>query len=189
MCSLLMKTMTKINLASGQRPFEKPWINIDLIEQTDSDGKPYQLDVKTNANDLHMFEDNSVDIIVAHHLVEHIAIHDLEAFVTEWRRVLKPGGVLSIFVPNLREMDKAWIEGRVNTFIHNVNTYGAYQGHVEDLHKWGYDERELEDRIGAWDGSQYKFPWTVREFQPNNPLYSGASIAQDWWILSKEFVK
>ena len=180
----------KINLASGQRPFPKPWINIDLIPQTDSDGKPYQLDYVTNANDLRMFEDESVDILVAHHLVEHIAIHDHDAFITEWRRVLKPSGILAIFVPNLREINKAWLEGRIDTFIHNVNTYGAYQGHVEDLHKWGYDARELEDRMSGWDGKNRKYEWSaVRSVNISNPLYASANIAHDWWILELEFVK
>lgn len=180
----------RINLASGQRPFPSPWLNLDLIEQTDDQGRPYTLDIKTNANDLHMFPDNSVEIIVAHHLVEHIAIHDLDAFVREWRRVLSPGGLLAIFVPNIREIDRAWVEGRISTFIHNVNTYGAYQGHVEDLHKWGYDDRELEDRISGWDGSKRQFEWSqVRNYTPQDPRYQGANIAQDWWILSKEFVK
>lgn len=182
--------MTKINLASGQRPFQKPWVNVDLIPQKDDKGVPYELDVQTDAKDLSMFSDESVDIIVAHHLVEHIAIHDLEAYIAEWRRVLRPGGLLSIFVPNLRELDRAWIEGRIDTFTHNVNTYGAYQGHFEDTHKWGYDEAELRDRMSGWDGSKRKFEWSEsRSYQPNNPLYQGANIAQDWWILSMEFVK
>jgi predicted SAM-dependent methyltransferase len=180
----------KINLASGQRPFPKPWINIDLIPQTDSDGKPYDLDFVTNANDLHMFEDESIDILVAHHLVEHIAIHDLDVFITEWRRVLKKGGILAIFVPNLREINRAWLDGRISTFIHNVNTYGAYQGHVEDLHKWGYDERELQDRVSGWDGAKNKYEWSkVQMVNVSNPLYSGANLAHDWWILEMEFHK
>lgn len=182
----------KINLASGQRPYPKPWVNIDLIEQKDSNGQPYQLDIKTNANDLHMIADESVDVIVAHHLVEHIAIHELDVFITEWRRVLKPGGILAIFVPNLKELDKAWVEGRITAFIHNVNTYGAYQGHVEDLHKWGYDAQELTNRMSGLDENTgvRKHEWAqVRGYQANNPMYYGASIAQDWWILSMEFVK
>ena len=175
--------MIKINLASGQRPFPKPWVNVDAIEQG------YPVDILTDAKDLSMFEDNSVDIIVAHHLVEHIAIHDLEAYLTEWWRVLKPGGILAVFVPNIREIDKAWLEGRIDTYIHNVNTYGAYQGHVEDLHKWAYDERELDDRMRGWDGSNVKFMWEAGSYNPSDPRYEGAEIAQDWWILSREFKK
>lgn len=172
----------KLNLASGQRPY-KNWTNIDLIEQG------YPVDIIADAKDLHMIDDESVDIIVAHHLLEHIAIHDLNEYIIEWRRVLKPGGVLSIHVPNLRKINKAWLEGKIDTYIHNVNTYGAYQGHVADLHKWGYDQQELDDRMRGWDGKDYKFEWECRGYNPTNPLYKDADIATDWWILNREYVK
>lgn len=176
--------MKKINLASGQRPFVKPWINVDVKEQG------YEVDILTDVNDLKMFEDESVDILVAHHLLEHIAIHDLDSYLTEWRRVLKPGGLLTIYVPNLKEMDRAWIEGRVDTFIHNVNTYGAYQNSIHDLHKWGYDKQELIDRVSGWDGKEKKFNWAnVSEPNYNDPRYQDADVAHDWWILELEFTK
>ncbi len=180
----------KINLASGQRPFPKPWVNVDLIEQFDGEGNQYALDVKTDACDLSMFDDNSVDIIVAHHLVEHIALHDISRYVTEWYRVLRPGGILAVFVPNLKELDRAWVEGRIDTYIHNVNTYGAYQGHVEDLHKWGYDSTELHDRLSGWDGANRSIPWSeIGSPNMGDTRYDGANIAHDWWILEAEFKK
>lgn len=177
----------KINLASGQRPFGEGWVNIDKIKQGD-----FALDILTDANDLSMFSDESADIIVAHHLVEHIAIHELQGYVREWRRVLKKGGILSVFVPNIRELDKAWLEGKINTFIHNVNTYGAWQGHIEDLHKWGYDEQELKDQLSGKDHNTgvCATEWAeIRDYNSSNPIYKNADIAQDWWILSKEFIK
>ncbi len=175
----------RINLASGQRPFEKPWVNIDIKDQG------YPVDILTDAKDLSMIPDGTVDIIVAHHLVEHIAVHELGAYLKEWQRVLKPSGILSVFVPNIRELDKAWLEGRISTFIHNVNTYGAYQDSIHDLHKWAYDQQELDDRIhGKNNSGETEIPWSqVGNYNPLNPLYRGANIAQDWWILSREYVK
>lgn len=182
--------MKKINLASGQRPFPAPWINVDLIKQFDGEGKQYALDIQTDASDLHMFDSDSVDIIVAHHLVEHIALHDISRFVSEWHRVLSPGGLLVVYVPNLKALDQAWIEGRIDTYIHNVNTYGAYQGHTEDLHKWGYDENELRDRLSGWDGNNRSIGWSkMGTPNYNDPRYQGADIARDWWILEMEFTK
>lgn len=180
----------KINLASGQRPFKKPWLNIDIKDQG------YPVDILTDAKDLHMIEDGTVGIIVAHHLLEHIAIHELSDYIREWRRVLKVGGKLAVFVPNLRELDKAWIEGRISTFIHNVNTYGAYQDSIHDLHKWGYDYQELVNRVSGlneqdgnkefnWAGNQIiSVPW-----YQSDPAYKDSDCAFDWWILAVEFVK
>lgn len=175
----------RINLASGQRPFQKPWVNIDIKEQG------YDVDILTDAKDLSMIQSDSVDVIVAHHLVEHLPIHELESYVSEWYRVLAKGGILAVFVPDLREINRAWLDGRIDTFIHNVNTYGAYQDSIHDLHKWGYDRAELDDRIRAKnpvDGN-YKFDFVCQNYNPHNPVYAGANIAQDWWILSREYVK
>lgn len=174
----------KLNLASGQRPFKKPWVNIDIKEQG------YDVDILTDIKDLNMIEDNSVDVIVLHHVVEHIAIHELNEYVTEWRRVLKDGGKLAVFVPNLKEINKAWAEGRIDTFIHNVNTFGAYQDSIHDLHKWGYDEQELRDRMSGVSGDHIEFNWSeVRRVDPSDTAYKDADLAFDWWILDMEFIK
>ncbi len=63
----------RLNLASGQRPFQKPWVNVDIKDQG------YAIDIVTDIKDLHMIESESVDVIVLHHVVEHIAIHELES--------------------------------------------------------------------------------------------------------------
>lgn len=180
--------MKRLNLASGQRPFKGDWVNIDIK------GQGYPVDILTDIKDLNMFADESVDIAVLHHVVEHIAIHELEAYIAEWRRVLKIGGRLSVFVPNIKEIDKAWLEGRINTFIHNVNTYGAYQNSIHDLHKWGYDYQELCDRMSGKDGQGVsKFEWseikTIEMSDLSSPFYVDADIAMDWWILAVNFVK
>lgn len=178
----------KLNLASGQRPYPKPWINIDIKDQG------YEVDYLADIKDLHMIGDESVDIAVLHHVVEHIAIHDLENYIREWQRVLKKGGKLVVCVPNLKEIDKAWQEGRIDTYIHNVNTYGAYQSGVEDLHKWGYDYNELVDRMSGKDQfGVSKFNWSIvqpiQQYMLQSDLYKGADIAMDWWILAVEFTK
>ena len=177
----------KINLASGQRPFGEGWTNIDIKDQG------YPVDILTDAKDLSMIPDESVDIIVAHHLVEHLPLHHLEMYITEWRRVLRKGGILSVFVPDLREITKGWLEGRINTYIHNVNTYGAYQDSIHDLHKWGYDQQELDDRMRGWDGSNFKFEWEIRDLNPtiyrSMPIFEGSDCCFDWWILARMYVK
>lgn len=176
----------KLNLASGQRPFIKPWVNIDVKEQG------YSVDILTDIKDLSMIANETVDVIVLHHVVEHIAIHEISNYVREWRRVLRVGGKMAVFVPNLREINKAWQENRISTFIHNVNTYGAYQDSVHDLHKWGYDMPELANRLSGKNEQtgEVEFNWSViQSVSLNDPIYQGADLAHDWWILEAEFIK
>ncbi|MBN1288977.1 MAG: class I SAM-dependent methyltransferase, partial [Actinobacteria bacterium] len=44
------------------------------------------------------FEDSSFDRILSHHVLEHL--HDLPKALLEWRRVLKPGGIIAVCTPN-----------------------------------------------------------------------------------------
>lgn len=181
----------KLNLASGQRPFPT-WTNIDFRKQFKDDGTPYQIEIESDVHKLPMIEDNSVDIIVAHHLVEHFQLNDLLDISKEWHRVLKPGGKLAVFVPNARELAKAWLEGRIDNFIFFVNMYGAYQGHPEDTHKWNFDRNELHDRMSGWDGKNREIDWKVRDITGDvlrEPAYQGSNCSLDWWILAMEFTK
>jgi len=179
--------MQKLNLASGQRPFPAPWCNIDIRDQ----GHP--VDIIGDIRDLSIFEDETVDIIVAHHVLEHIALQEISAFIREWRRVLKTGGKLAICVPNLQALAGRWVKGQIDTYTFNVNTYGADQGYEYDLHRWGYNEQELVERVSGTSQGMQEFAWSdVHILEPRETLvglYEGANIAFDWWILCMEFTK
>lgn len=46
------------------------------------------------------FEDNSVDEIYAGHIIEHLNKKQSEEAIIEWKRVLKPGGIITITIPD-----------------------------------------------------------------------------------------
>lgn len=50
---------------------------------------------------LPMFGDDTVDLLYASHCLEHISYHKTREVLAEWYRVLKPGGVLRVSVPDL----------------------------------------------------------------------------------------
>ncbi|TFG19193.1 MAG: methyltransferase domain-containing protein [Promethearchaeota archaeon] len=84
--------MLKLNLGCGI--YYKPgYVNIDKFE----------LSVADQQADLYFlpYPDNSVDEIEASHIIEHFDIIHLPYILTEWWRVLKPGGKLFLEVPNL----------------------------------------------------------------------------------------
>lgn len=175
--------MKKLNLASGQRPYPEPWINVDIRKQGD-----HKVDVIADIRDLSMFEDNSCDILVAHHCVEHIDMSHVGGLAKEWHRVLAPGGILAVCVPNMREIASRWLRGEIDDFTFNVNTYGAYQGYPEDLHRWSYHYEYLKSQMSqdlVWsDVRPLNHQVQMQDFR-----YNGASIAYDWWILSVQFTK
>jgi ubiquinone/menaquinone biosynthesis C-methylase UbiE len=56
------------------------------------------VDVFTEADDLRMFSNESVDFVIANHLLEHIP--DPISAIKEWLRIIKDKGTLFLSVPN-----------------------------------------------------------------------------------------
>lgn len=57
-----------------------------------------------DVRDLSVFRDEFADIVYACHVLEHISFRETRQVLAEWRRVLKPGGVLRLSVPDLDKL-------------------------------------------------------------------------------------
>ena len=80
----------KLNFGSGPKKGSNGWINIDL----------YGADINWDLTKPIPLNDSSVDIVYTSHLFEHLQYQDLLKVLSDIRRILKPGGKLSICVPN-----------------------------------------------------------------------------------------
>ena len=72
------------------------------------------------------FKDNTFDVIYASHVLEHIPWYKTEEVLTEWIRILKPGGQLEVWVPDglkiCQTLLKAELEG-----INEIEKDGWYK--------------------------------------------------------------
>ncbi len=170
----------KLNLGCGSvRP--KGWINTDSslnanIQKIPLIGKiitrqfnevKYNDDnmVYMNLNKPWRYKNNSVDIVYASHLFEHLTLKSANRFLKESYRCLKSGGIIRVVVPDLYKICKQYIteyeSGKedASTFImwamnmHREGQYGAkiplwkkvileMQGYPHQ-HKFMYDEKSL----------------------------------------------
>ena len=100
--SKVAEEKVKLNLGSFTVTYGHGWINCDIR----ADIKPV---VEAKG---HIFEycdvtkplrwgDNTVDVIVAHHLIEHLDRREGDLMLRECLRVLKPGGVIRLGTPDL----------------------------------------------------------------------------------------
>ncbi|MEK7070888.1 MAG: methyltransferase domain-containing protein [Patescibacteria group bacterium] len=84
----------KVLIHLGCGPANDPrWINVDLLCLS-------HIHYIQDISKLDNFPDDTADLIYASHALEHIGRRALLGVLSEWRRVLKPGGVLRIAVPD-----------------------------------------------------------------------------------------
>ena len=88
--------------------------------------------------------DASVDLIYACHVLEHFGRNEYRQALAEWRRVLKPGGVLRLAVPDFAACARLYVEGRLTRGIEEV--MGLLMGGQRDRydnHRVLFDEPSL----------------------------------------------
>ncbi|MFM7641450.1 MAG: class I SAM-dependent methyltransferase [Cyanobium sp.] len=117
------------------------------------------------------FPDSTVTSIYASHVLEHIPVQGLTALLRECYRSLKPGGSISICVPNARLYIEAYLNGRcfldrtsskcwqqgwheTGSLIDQVNYIAFMGGH----HKFMFDEENLPSllRQAGFEGASLR---------------------------------
>ena len=93
----------RLNLGAGRIHLDG-YVDIDIR----SGGTAYPLP---------QYADNSVDEIIASHVLEHFSHRETAKVLAEWLRVLKPGAPLKIAVPNFDWIHDAYAKGGVDAPI------------------------------------------------------------------------
>tara|TARA_Y100000593_G_scaffold80715_1_gene150733 strand:- start:683 stop:1222 length:540 start_codon:yes stop_codon:yes gene_type:complete len=131
--------MIKINMGCGWRDFGEDWVHID--------GGDYpHLDSKDIFN--LPYEDNSVDLIYASHVIEYFNREEVKGVLNEWIRVLKPGGKLRLAVPNFEELSILYLDNKIQLDGILGPLYGQMpMGDETIYHRTTYDYLSLEDLL------------------------------------------
>ncbi len=93
--------VARLNIGCGRR-FHADWLNLDLVA---NDPLVIPCDVSQGLP----FADNTFDAVYHSHVLEHFAPDDGRRLVEECFRVLKPGGILRIVVPDLERIAKLYL--------------------------------------------------------------------------------
>ncbi|MDQ4134427.1 MAG: methyltransferase domain-containing protein [Actinomycetota bacterium] len=120
----------RVEVGAGEKPHPDYDVHVDVLPLPD-------IEVVCRLDHL-PFPDGSVTALRANHVLEHQSYELVATTVGEWARVLRPGGALSVGVPDARLLAGQWAKGELTTREAN---YWILGGHSDrDAHK-GVDER------------------------------------------------
>jgi len=132
-----MMDKIKLNLGCGQT-YKPGCINIDKFDNT-------VVDKICDISDL-PFKVNSVDLIEASQLIEHFDYIHCKYILSEWFRILKPGGNLILETPDLEKTFKKFVSGNLEIqkttlqWIYGIDSLGMQ-------HKTGFTFDLLRDLL------------------------------------------
>jgi ubiquinone/menaquinone biosynthesis C-methylase UbiE len=118
----------KLNLGCGSNVVDG-WINVDyalgaklakypLFSKLNKKLKIFKIDWSDkifiyNLSKRFPWKDNAIDVIYCSHTLEHFTREDGHKFLIECHRILRPGGIIRIIVPDLGILVKYYREGKI----------------------------------------------------------------------------
>jgi predicted SAM-dependent methyltransferase len=138
-----------------------------------------------NAKDLSCFADDTFEELYASHILEHFDyVNDLEQALKEWHRVLMPGGVIYISVPDMETLCRLYLDERRSPADRWMSMRMIFGGHTDpyDYHQVGLSEIFLGNFLhrAGFQGIR-----RVREF---GLFHDSSSIQVDGVLISLNMI-
>ena len=115
--------------------------------------------------DLSFLDAGTVDLIYACHVLEHFGRKEVPGVLAEWCRVLRPGGVLRLAVPDYAACARLYVAGSLPNGIQDI--LGLMMGGQRDqydFHKMVFDEASLSRLLrDAGFGGTRRWDWRETE--------------------------
>lgn len=130
----------KIHLGCGVKHLEG-WFHVDALDYP-------HVDHIGRVEDLSFIPDNSAQLIYACHVLEHFGRHTYKDALAEWHRVLAPGGILRLAVPDFNAAARLYLSGTLPRGIEDVRgLVTGGQRDQYDFHGMIYDEPSLAEAM------------------------------------------
>jgi predicted SAM-dependent methyltransferase len=97
----------KLDLGSGHVRIDG-WLRVDLDPEADADFRIAIQDLEKH------FKPNTIDEIRAYHVLEHVRPKEVFPTMRSWWKVLKPGGKVTIEVPDCEGVMIAYAKGQTS---------------------------------------------------------------------------
>lgn len=136
----------KLNIGAGGKRLPG-YTGVDVVERPGAD-------IVAPAHQVPL-PDGSAEELIAIHLVEHILPWELKTVLAEWHRLLQPGGLLVLEMPDLIKCCKNILDGRMKGGKHpdQLGMWGLFgDDRYQDpymLHRWSYTFKTLAPIVEA----------------------------------------
>lgn len=151
-------TVIRLNLGARNRA-------ISGFRGIDCDAHP-GVDEVGDVADLSCYADGSVAEIYASHVLEHFPHPRTAAVLAEWARVLAPGGILYVAVPDFARAAELYSKFGLADWV--VNFLWGDQGYATAFHYAGFDETRLRALLLAAGFSEASRVELFPVFAPND---------------------
>ncbi len=154
-----------LNLGCGSR-FHPDWENVDMC--------PYGPHVRVHdLRNRTPYADATFDVVYHSHVLEHFAKKSAHVFLRECHRILKPGGVIRVAVPDLERIARLYLEA-VEKASNGVSAWADnYEWMVMEM----YDQTIREESSGG-----------ISEYFNRNPIPNREFILQRWGVFAIPFL-
>ena len=157
-----------------ERAIEKKITSLNPTKYIKGDLYPKEDWIKVDITDIH-FENESIDIIICNHVLEHVPDH-LKA-ISEIYRVLKPGGFAVLQTPVSDLLFHHFSDPNINTDELRLSFYGQ-EDHVKVVSKRElYEELSQKFKLSIVKHSDY--------FNQNDALVNGVNYKEDLMLVVK----
>ena len=144
----------RLHLGCGKR-FIPGYTHVDVVDFP-------HITVKHSIDSLPFVQDGAAEVVYACHVLEHFNRAEAHRVLIEWRRVLAPGGVLRLAVPDFAALCELYARTGDINLVHGP-LFGR-QDYLYNIHFAVYDERSLRallERCGFKDVRRYD--WRATE--------------------------
>jgi SAM-dependent methyltransferase len=144
----------KLHLGCGRRHIPG-YVHIDVVDYP-------HVDHVSSIDNLSFLQDGSVELIYNCHVLEHFKRREVNRVLREWHRVLAPGGVLRVSVPDFAALCEVYMRSRDLGLV--IGPIFGRQDYLYNIHYNLFDFDALKAQLEqAGFGQIRRYDWRETE--------------------------
>ena len=148
--------LAKLHLGCGKR-YIPGFVHVDMLSYP-------HVDHRSPVDRLDFIADSSCSLVYACHVLEHFGREEVGRVLREWHRVLAPGGVLRLALPDYAAWAELYCAGALSSLRQVLGAMIGGQRDEYDYHKMIFDEPLAREMLMA-AGFQDVRLWDWREVE------------------------